>query len=116
MAMIHLGFLGYVLVGGFLSWRWPRSLVVHVPVVCWAVVIVFLGPPCPLTGLQEWLRARAALPPLRGAFIDHYVEGVLFPASLTPVVQAAVGLAIAVSWYGCWRRRAHRPCPLEAGP
>src|SRR5512144_400354 len=105
VAVIHLGFLGYVVAGGFLAWRWPRSLMPHTLVVGWAALIVTLGPPCPLTGLQDWLRARAGLPPLPGGFIDNYVEGVLYPAELTPLIQAVAVLAVAVSWYGCWSRR-----------
>lgn len=110
VAALHFAFLGYVVLGGFLAWRWPRSILVHVAVAAWAVVIVAMGPPCPLTGVQDWLRGQAGLPPLSGGFINTHVEGVLYPAGLTPVVQTAAAVVILVSWSG-WvirMRRAHR--------
>lgn len=101
VAAVHLAFLGYVVLGGFLAWRWPRTLPLHVAVTGWALVIVTLGPPCPLTGLQDWLRGHAGLPALRGGFIDTYIEGVLYPTGLTPVVQAGAALLILGSWCAC---------------
>lgn len=113
VAALHFGFLGYVVLGGFLSWRLPRTLPLHVVVVAWALVIVIGGPPCPLTGLQDWLRGHAGLPPLRDGFIDAYVEGVLYPARLTHIVQAGAALVIVCSWCGfaVRTRRRHRARP-----
>ncbi len=31
----HLAFLLYVTFGGFLAWRWPRTLALHVVAVVW---------------------------------------------------------------------------------
>jgi hypothetical protein len=100
VAAMHFAFLGYAILGGFLTWRWPRSLPLHLVVVAWALVIVVLGPPCPLTGLQDWMRARAGMPALHGGFIDTYVEGVLYPARLTPLVQAGAAALVLASWCG----------------
>ncbi|HYR17789.1 MAG TPA: DUF2784 family protein, partial [Mycobacterium sp.] len=33
----HFAFVGYLVIGGFLAWRWPRTIALHVPVVLWGV-------------------------------------------------------------------------------
>jgi hypothetical protein len=107
VVLAHVGFLAYVVAGGFLAWRWPRSWPLHALAVGWAALIISLGPRCPLTAAQNWLRARAGQPPLRGGFIDTYVEGVIYPARSTQLVQVVVAVLVAWSWVGCylrWRR------------
>jgi hypothetical protein len=99
VALVHFGYLAYVLLGGFLARRWPRALLPHVAAVAWGVVSVGLGLPCPLTWLEDVLRRRAGAPPL-GGFVDHYVEGVLYPERYTPLVLAAVAAVVLISWTG----------------
>jgi hypothetical protein len=106
--VVHFAFLGYVVCGGFLAWRWPRTLPLHVLAVVWAGLIIALGPRCPLTLAQNWLREHGGQAPLRGGFIDTYVQGVIFPAGWTTWVQLTVGLAVAASWVGCYLRRRGR--------
>jgi hypothetical protein len=108
VAVVHGLFLLYVAVGGFLSWRWPRAIWPHLVAVAWGVGIVVIGWDCPLTGLQEWLMDKGGEQPPSEGFINRYVEGHLWPAGLTPVIQLAVVGAIAVSWYGAWMRRPSR--------
>ncbi|GAA2516047.1 DUF2784 domain-containing protein [Pilimelia columellifera] len=103
----HFGFLAYVTVGGFLTWRWPRLFWPHLAAAAWALGIVLVGWDCPLTRLENWARARggeAALPP--GGFIDHYIEGVVYPRRHAAAAQLAVGVLVVGSWAGlAWRRR-----------
>ncbi len=105
VVLAHFCFLAYVVGGGFLAWRWPRSWPLHALAVAWAALIISLGPRCPLTAAQNWLRARAGQPPLHGGFIDTYVEGVIYPARYTQLVQVVVALLVAWSWVGCYLRR-----------
>jgi hypothetical protein len=108
---LHFCFLGYVIAGGFLGWRWPRSVLPHVGAVVWGLAGLAVRVPCPLTDLENALRSRAGEAPLRSGFIDQYVEGVLYPANLTPLIRVLVAAAIAVSWIGAythWRTR-HQP-------
>jgi hypothetical protein len=113
---IHLGFIVFVALGGFLAWRWSRVLAVHAPVVVYAAAIVTVGFVCPLTPLEKWLRRRAGDEGYSGGFVDRYVEGVVYPDRLTRWAQGAVALAVVVSYVGLWLRRARRrPAPLVAG-
>ena len=59
VVVVHLGFIAFVAVGGFLAWRWPRLLWLHVPAVTYALVIVTVGFDCPLTPLEKHLRHAA---------------------------------------------------------
>jgi len=111
---LHLGFLGYVGGGGFLAWRWPRSLLVHVGTVGWGLAGLAVRLPCPLTDLENALRRRAGRPAMRSGFIDQYVEGVLYPARFTPLVRLLVAAAILASWVVIYtHRRARRQHPAE---
>jgi hypothetical protein len=115
VAGLHFGFLAYLLLGGFLAWRWPRTIAVHLVVVAWAVFTLATQAPCPLTGVQNGLRELGGQPALAATFINTYVRGVFYPADHERAAQAVVGLLILVSWSGlvvrrgaARRRTAHR--------
>lgn len=101
----HLLFLVYLAVGGFLAWRWPRTIWLHAAVVLWGAGSVLVGYGCPLTGLERWARERAGRARLsEGGFIDHYLTGVVYPERWLVAAQVAVGVLVAVSWLGLRRR------------
>ena len=103
---LHFGYLAYLVAGGYLAWRWPRSLVLHVVAVVWAVLVVAAKVPCPLTWLQNTLREHGGQRRLEMSFIDRYVRGVFFPADHEIATRALVGLIVAVAWFGPLVRRA----------
>ena len=105
VVVVHLAFIVFVAAGGLLAWRWPWLLRLHVPSVLWAAATITVGVPCPLTGLERFLHDLAGEPTYAGGFVDRYVEGVVYPESLTPLLRALVALAIAVGWAGLLRRR-----------
>jgi Protein of Unknown function (DUF2784) len=96
---VHFAFLGYLVIGGFLAWRWPRSIWLHLPMVVWGISSIALGLPCPLTDLERWARAAAGmnqLPP--EGFIAHYITGVLYPVDFAVAAQALAFAAVLSSW------------------
>ncbi|MEV0764175.1 DUF2784 domain-containing protein [Nocardia sp. NPDC050435] len=109
-AAVHLAFVGYVVVGGFLAWRWPRTRWLHLLAFGWGFGTVLIGFDCPLTYLEDWARRRAGqqgLPP--SGFIDHYLTGVIYPDSALTLVRALVAVTVLVSWAGfAWRLRDSR--------
>lgn len=114
VAAVHFGFLGYVFAGGYLAWRWNKTIILHFLAACWVALVVFFHLPCPLTALQENLRERAGQRPLGGSFIDVYVRGTFYPANGQLLAQAALGIVVVASWVGLVRRRRQSAPKLTA--
>ncbi len=100
VVVVHLAFLVFVALGAMLAWRWPRLVWVHVPVVVWAVAIVAIGFTCPLTPLEKLLRRRAGGETYDGGFVDHYLEGVVYPGRFLVAARAVVLVLIVVGYAG----------------
>ncbi|HYR27859.1 MAG TPA: DUF2784 family protein, partial [Thermoanaerobaculia bacterium] len=49
IALLHLAFIVFVLLGGLLVLRWPKLMWLHLPAAIWGVLIEFAGWWCPLT-------------------------------------------------------------------
>jgi len=110
VVIVHLGFIAFVAVGGFLAWRWPRVLWVHVPAITYALVIVTIGFDCPLTPLEKHLRHAAGQAGYAKGFVDHYLTGVLYPDRLLVLAQALVATAVITSYARLlFRHGATRP-------
>jgi len=105
VAGIHYGYLAYLVSGGFIAWRWPRTIVAHVLAATWGVVVVAAHWPCPLTAAQNALRERAGQAPLSDTFINSYIRGTFYPASRETEVRALVAAIVAASWLGFVLRR-----------
>ena len=105
--VIHLGFVVFVAVGGFVAWRYPRILVAHGPAVAWALGIVTVGWSCPLTGVENNLRERAGRLTYDGGFVDRYLTGVLYPTEYEQLMQALVAAGVTSAYVPLivrWRR------------
>jgi hypothetical protein len=71
---------------------------IHLPAVVWGAYIEFSGGICPLTPLENELRARAGLDSYSGDFVAQYLFPVLYPGGLTRDAQVVIGLvALAVN-------------------
>ena len=97
----HFGYLVYLVMGGFLAWHWSRALYPHLVAVGWALGIVFIGFPCPLTSIEQRLRHEAG----EFGFIDRYLEEIVYPEELTAVLRLAVAILVVVAYWGSFRRR-----------
>lgn len=115
VVVIHFAFLAYVIGGGFLALRLRWAIWPHLAASAWAVAIVTVpGLVCPLTTAENWARHRAGDASYTGGFIDRYIENVLYPARLTPLVQVLVAAAVITSWILVVRaRRRGRRDPLS---
>jgi Protein of Unknown function (DUF2784) len=91
---VHALFVGFVIVGGLLALRWPWVAVLHIPAAIWGALIEFQGWICPLTPLEQSLRAAAGQAGYQGGFIEHYLLPVLYPAGLTRGVQLTLGATV----------------------
>lgn len=98
VVIVHALFVAFVVLGGFVAWRWRWVAWVQLPAALWGVAIEFGGWICPLTPLENALRARAGLAGYSGGFVEHYVMVWLYPVGLTPPKQAMLGaLALLVN-------------------
>lgn len=93
---VHLAFVAFVMTGAALSLRWRWIPWVHVPAAAWATFVELSGRICPLTPLENTLRARAGLAPYSGDFIARYVFPVLYPEGLTRDLQMVFGATVVI--------------------
>jgi hypothetical protein len=113
----HFAYVAYVVVGGFLAWRWPRAIWPHLLACAWAALIVLGWVDCPLTWAEDWARHRAGQGHLTQGFVDRYLTNVIYPARYLGLARLVVAVVIATSWVGAYvfaRRRARRR--VASGP
>jgi len=94
--VLHALFLVWVVFGAVAVWRWPWLAALHLPAVAWGLWIETSGGVCPLTPLENSLRAAAGEIGYSGGFIEHYVGGVIYPAGLTRAAQWLAAGALAL--------------------
>jgi hypothetical protein len=92
--LLHLAFVLFVLAGGLLVLKWRRLAWLHLPAVGWAAVVEFTGWICPLTPLENVLRAGAGAATYDADFIEHYLLPLLYPAALTRDIQLILGMIV----------------------
>jgi hypothetical protein len=104
----HLAFIAFVVIGGLFVLRWRKLSYLHLAAVIWAVYVEWSGTICPLTPLENSLRAAAGLEAYAGDFVAEYVFPVLYPEGLTRGIQLAIGAVVLVlngCLYGMLLRR-----------
>lgn len=109
VVVIHLAFLVFLAVGGLLAWRWPRLVGLHVPAVAWGMVSITVGVDCPLTVIEKHFRALAGDQGYSSGFIDHYVQGVVYPESHLLLVRIFLVTAVVAGYVGVVRRWEAQP-------
>ncbi len=113
VVLLHLSFVAFVMLGGLLVLRRPRLAWLHLPAVAWGAWIEFSGALCPLTPLENHLRALGAQTGYGGGFVEHYLLAALYPEGLTQEAQWTLGiLALAVNagiYRHLWQRLRNRP-------
>jgi hypothetical protein len=92
----HGLFILFVLFGGFLTWRWRWVAALHIPCAVWGILIEYQGRICPLTPLENTLRAKAGQRGYSGGFVEHYLLPAIYPAGLTPRIQVVLGTFVLV--------------------
>ena len=106
--VVHFTYLGYVVFGGFLTWRWRRAIWPHLAAAAWGALVIVARLRCPLTSAEAWARHRAGESGQVPGFIDRYIEGVLYPQRYALLMQLLAAGTVAVSWLGGYLWRRHR--------
>ncbi|MFC5730056.1 MULTISPECIES: DUF2784 domain-containing protein [Nocardioides] len=103
----HFAFLLYVVFGGFLGMLQTRWLWMHLASLAWSITVTATTLTCPLTGVEKWLIRQSGGTPYDGTFIDHYLEGPLYPVGYDAHVWYG-GAFVALTSYGVVAVRRHR--------
>ena len=107
VVLLHGGFILFALFGAALLPRRPALVWLHAPALAWGAWIELSGGICPLTPLENRLRAAAGGQGYDGGFIAHYLLPLIYPDGLTRELQwllAAVLLAVNAALYLRWWR------------
>jgi hypothetical protein len=110
VAFLHMAFLVYMVVGGFLAlhrfaWIWPS-----IGVTVYSVYVTLTDFTCPVTTLEKWLLEEGGRTPYEGSFTAHYLRDTLYPAQYeTAIWLSAMGIAVAS--YVLVLVRRSRPAP-----
>lgn len=112
VVVLHFAFLAFVAAGGLLALRWRWLIWPHLLAAAWGALITIFSINCPLTHVENALRARAGEPQLAGGFVDTYIEGVIYPERYVNEIRALVAAVVLASWVG-WlqqrpRQKGHR--------
>jgi hypothetical protein len=117
VASLHMAFLVYMVVGGFLAlyrfaFIWPS-----IAVTVYSFYVTLTDFTCPVTTLEKWLLEKAGRTPYDGSFTAHYLRGTLYPAQFeTAIWISAMGIAIASYGFALARRRRRALGADAAGP
>ena|SRR5688572_22643076 len=93
---LHLAFIVFVVIGGFLALRWRWVMFLHLPALAWAIWVEIGSQVCPLTPFENRLRALAGDAGYEGGFIEHYITPLLYPIGLTRATQFLLAGALVV--------------------
>jgi Protein of Unknown function (DUF2784) len=119
LLVIHGAYLAFLVLGGFLAWRWRWVLWAHLIAVAWAVPLVVTDAfPCPFTESEKWLQEQGGEEPYDGGYIEHYLDGRLWPEDYTWVVEIACFSLVVISYVGLavrWRRSKRRTSEAVTG-
>lgn len=94
--VLHLVFILFAVLGGLLVLKRLWLAWLHLPAVAWAALIEFAGGYCPLTPLENSLRAAGGEQGYSGGFIEHYLVPLIYPAGLTRELQIGLGLVVVL--------------------
>jgi len=111
--LLHLAFVLFVVFGAVLSLRLRWTPLAHLPAAAWGAAIECTAGVCPLTLVENRLRAAAGEAGYSGGFVEHYLVPLIYPPGLTPALQATLGAVVVLVngvlyawlvWRGTWRR------------
>jgi hypothetical protein len=116
----HGALLIFFVIAGFLAWRWRGVILAHLLVVVWNLSTIVFGISCPLTAVEKSLRVRGGEQPYAGGYIQHYLDGTLYPAGYTWLVEIVCFALVLISYAGLvwWRvsqREGHRSLTPNQG-
>src|SRR2546422_11146502 len=80
VVLVHAAFVAFVVLGGFLAWRWRAVVLLHVPCALWGIAIEYGGLGVPPAPPPNPLRERGGLGGDRGGSLHAYAAPAPSPA------------------------------------
>ncbi|HMK23369.1 MAG TPA: DUF2784 domain-containing protein [Terriglobales bacterium] len=108
---LHLAFTLWVVFGALATRKRPLLGLFHVASLAYGILIEVFDWTCPLTPLENWLRAHAGVPAYQGGFLLHYLDALIYP-DVSPSLLTTCGVAVCLFNLGVYAarlRRARRP-------
>ena len=104
---LHLAFIGFVIFGAFLVQKHPRWKYLHWASLCYGLLVELFNWYCPLTLLEQYLRAGWGRGAYERSFVAHYLDPLMYwdVPRWVFIAGAALVAALNVAFY----RRAARP-------
>jgi Protein of Unknown function (DUF2784) len=94
--LVHLAFVLIAVFGAFGVLINPYWAWVHVPIVVWSSVVNLADWTCPLTPLENRLRAAASEVGYEGGFVQHYIGPVVYPGGMPRRLELVAGIVIVL--------------------
>jgi uncharacterized protein DUF2784 len=113
MFVLHAAFLLFFVLGGFLAWKWPKVIWAHLAIVVWSVAIVVIDYDCPFTGAEKFFLRKGGEVPYEAGYINHYLNGTLWPQGQTPVAEKVGFALVIISYIGYFILRHRRRTKLR---
>lgn len=118
--LLHLGFILFVLAGGFLARRWRWLTIAHLSAVAWAIYAeIASGVACPLTTLENYFAQRAGLATYQEDFVTRYLVPIIYQDGLSPHTQhllVAIVVLLNLLAYATALKRIARPASAAPPP
>ena len=115
VVVLHFLFIVFAIFGGVMALRWRWIPWLHLPCVAWGAAIELTGRVCPLTPLENSLRAAGGAAGYSGGFIEHYLLAAIYPAGLTRDIQLVLAGCLlslnAAVYFLLWRRAGSKARP-----
>ena len=96
LLIVHFLFIGFVVLGGWLVFRWRWLVFLHLPAATWGALIEFQGWLCPLTPWEQQFRQAAGEASYKTGFIEHYLAPLIYPANLDYDMQLVLGSFVII--------------------
>lgn len=110
---VHFAFIAFAVAGGALVLCRPRLAWLHLPAVLWGAAVVAFGWICPLTPLENRLRAAAGEAGYAGGFVERYLLPLIYPPGLTRELQILLGAGLLLLNLGVYLRLWRRGRPRK---
>ena len=121
VVIIHAAYVAFVvfglaaiLLGAAMRWRWTRSFafrITHLAAIALVCLESIVGVMCPLTSLEDSIRARGGAAPYPDDFVAHYVHRVIFynfPSWIFTTAYISFAILVAITFIAIPPRRPSR--------